>query len=156
VTDSHGVELKSGKHKSNVPRYDQLHPHRYLGTLLYPTPTAALSISMDSPALRPFRRSKSQHSLITGTGPSNSLFGRAFLEYKNLTREELLSNPLASRLKNCNSPATVLVLKEQARALGQPRNSDESSTQLRWLESTVNVLYHLSQGIEDRVGLVIN
>ena len=119
---------------------------------------------MDPQTFAPPRRTRSLLSTVTGTSTSstpkfisfNKLFSNALLDYKKRTKEDLLLHHLASRLKNCDSPDTILpVLEEQTRAPDQPRSSDESPRQLRQLRLTVNVLYHLSQGIADRVDLVI-
>ena len=109
----------------------------------------------------PFRSSRtpSKTQPPTETVPPNfrSLFSDALLDYRKRTGEDLLLHPLASKLKNCDSPGTILpvLLEEQTRALGQPRINDESSTQSQWLRTTVPVLYRLSQGIENTTDLVI-
>ena len=92
----------------------------------------------------------------SATSNFRSLFSQALRDYKRRTGEDLLLHPLASKLKDCHSPDTILpVLEEQTRALDQRRSGDGTSTQFQWLRSTVVVLYHLSKGIEDRADLVV-
>jgi len=79
---------------------------------------------------------------LPSSGSARSSFQSSFFytlrSYKNRTREDLLSDPLAATLQSCySSDAALSVLQEQAQ------------TSLKgWLGSTVDVLYYLSSGFD--------
>ena len=72
------------------------------------------------------------------------MFDNALNVYKERTREDLFTHPLADRLETCDSASSILdVLQEQVQELNQsqPRNK----TWTRWLDPTVNVLHAFSE-----------
>ena len=81
------------------------------------------------------------------------IINNALDKYKKLTKNDLLSHPLASTLQSCNSPSAILaVLHQQLEGLDQSRSSDERLS--RWLDPTINVLNALSSTLAAGVGLV--
>ena len=97
-------------------------------------------------------------SHVNPTAPSASsnfqlIINNALDKYKKLTKNDLLSHPLASTLQSCNSPGAILaVLHQQLEGLDQSRSSDERLS--RWLDPTINVLNALSSTLAAGVGLV--
>ena len=81
------------------------------------------------------------------------IINNALDNYKKLTKNDLLSHPLAAQIQSCNSPTAILaVLHQQLQGLDQSRSSDERWS--RWLDPTINVLYTLSSTLAAGVGLV--
>jgi hypothetical protein len=73
--------------------------------------------------------------------------------YKKRTKKDLLAHPLFTQLRSCDSPSAILaVLQQQLQGSDQSGRSDERWT--RWLDPTVNVLYTLSEALEENVSLV--
>jgi hypothetical protein len=78
------------------------------------------------------------------------IFDNALKTYKKRTKNDLLTHPLADRLKACDSASSILtVLQEQVQELNesQPNNT-------RWLDPTVNVLHAFSETLGEGVGSV--
>ena len=81
------------------------------------------------------------------------MFDNALKVYKERTREDLLTHPLAHRLEFCDSASSVLgVLQEQVQELNQSQRRNETWT--RWLDPTVNVLHAFSETLGRGVTLV--
>ena len=96
------------------------------------------------------------HANLTASSPSLNfqlIINNALDKYKKITKNDLLSHPLASTLQSCNSPSDILtVLHQQVEVLDQSRSSDERLS--RWLDPTINVLYALSSTLAAGVSLV--
>jgi fungal STAND N-terminal Goodbye domain len=81
------------------------------------------------------------------------LINNALKAYEKRTKNDLLSHPLATQLQDCNSPADILaVLHQQIQGPSQSRSTDNRWT--KWLDSTVNILYTLSETLGEGVSLV--
>ncbi len=92
----------------------------------------------------------------TATSSTNfeTIFTAALEAYKNQTKRDIASHPLAAQLKSCDSPGTILaVLRAQVQAFDQSQSADEKL--IKWLDPTVNVLYAFSAILGNGVGLVI-
>jgi hypothetical protein len=78
------------------------------------------------------------------------IFDNALKAYRKRTKNDLLTHPLADRLKACDSPSSILtVLQEQVQELnGSQRNNT------KWLDPTVNVLHAFSSTLGEGVGSV--
>jgi hypothetical protein len=81
------------------------------------------------------------------------ILDNALKEYKERTKNDLLTHPLADRLEVCNSASSILnVLQEQVQELNQSQRRNEKWT--RWLDPTVKVLHGFSVTLEEHVTLV--
>jgi hypothetical protein len=81
------------------------------------------------------------------------IFNNALKAYEKRTKKDLLTHPLAAELRDCNSPRKILaVLHRQAQGLVisiiAPRRL------IKWLDPTVNVLYMLSETLEEGISMV--
>ena len=95
------------------------------------------------------------HPITTASSSSSFhlIFNNALEAYEKRTKKDLLTHPLAAELRDCNSPSKILaVLHRQAQGLNQSLSSDYRWT--RWLDPTVNVLYMLSETLEEGISLV--
>ncbi len=98
--------------------------------------------------------------LMSHTHPASSsstnfqlIFSNALKAYEKLTKNDLLSHPLAVELQACQSPSSILaVLQQRVQELDQSRTNDERLA--KWLEPTINVLYAFSETIGEGVSLV--
>jgi hypothetical protein len=91
------------------------------------------------------------HTRPTST-PSNFqlILDNALKAYKKRTKKDLLTHPLADRLKACDSASSILtLLQEQVQELNE---SQASNT--KWLDPTVNVLLAFSETLGEGVGSV--
>jgi hypothetical protein len=91
------------------------------------------------------------HTHPTST-PSNFqlIFESALEAYRKRTKNDILTHPLADRLKTCNSANSILtVLQELVQELNQSQRSNQ-----RWLDPTVNVLLAFSETLGEGVGSV--
>ncbi|KAH9030412.1 hypothetical protein EDB85DRAFT_1432958 [Lactarius pseudohatsudake] len=81
------------------------------------------------------------------------IFEKALEEYEKKTGEDLTAHPLATEIKACDSPESILaVLQRTANELNQSRSSDERLT--KWLNPTVNILSALSATLGEGAGSV--
>jgi hypothetical protein len=132
-----------------------------LGNVLYAhRPRALCPIPHESPIIisciklptLPFM----SHPNPTASSSSSNfqlIINNALDKYKRLTKNDLLSHPLAAQIQSCDSPTAILsVLHQQLQGLDQSRSSDERWS--RWLDPTINVLYALSSTLAAGVGLV--
>ena len=130
----------------------------YLRPILSPlsskarTPTTTISSTNKHLAL-----SLMSHTHPTAASSSSSnvqlIINNALNKYKKLTKNDLLSHPLAVQLQNCDSPSAIFaILQEQLQGPDQSRSTDERWT--KWLDPTVNVLYAFSSILGAGVGLV--
>jgi hypothetical protein len=91
------------------------------------------------------------HTHPTST-PSNFqlIFDNALKAYKKRTKNDILTHPLADRLKVCDSAdSTLTVLQELVQELNQSQRSNQ-----KWLDPTVNVLLAFSETLRGGVGSV--
>jgi hypothetical protein len=83
----------------------------------------------------------------------NIIFEKALNAYKAKTKKDLITHPLATQLRTCNSPAAILtLLQDQVHQFEQTRSADERLR--RWLNPTINVLYAFSETLSQGVSLV--
>ena len=93
------------------------------------------------------------HPPATSSSNFQLVFDNALKAYRNRTKKDLLSHPLAAQLQECDSPSSIrTVLQRQVQELDQSQTSDERLT--KWLDPTINVLSTLSDTIGGAVGLV--
>ena len=92
------------------------------------------------------------HTYLTSTSSNFQLnFDNALKAYKKRTKNDLLTHPLADRLKACDSANSILtVLQEQV----QEPNDSESRCNNTLLGVIVNVLHALSETLGEGVGSV--
>ncbi|KAI9434725.1 hypothetical protein H4582DRAFT_2060143 [Lactarius indigo] len=96
-------------------------------------------------------------SQISSSIPSSVNFEeifRASLEaYREKTKEDISSHPLAIQLQSCDSPGAIVdLLRAQAQALDKSQSAHEKLT--NWLDPTVKVLCKFSAILGGAVGLV--
>ena len=77
----------------------------------------------------------------------------ALKSYQKQTKKDILTHPLASQLRSCNSTSAILsILQDQLREFDESCSSDEKL--MKWLTPTVNVLCAFSAAVSGGVGLV--
>ncbi|KAI9449035.1 hypothetical protein BJY52DRAFT_1228000 [Lactarius psammicola] len=82
-----------------------------------------------------------------------TIFRSALEAYKQQTKKDIASHPLAVQLQSCDSPSAILaVLRSQVQAFDRSQTADEKLT--KWLDPTVNVLYAFSTTLGNGVGLI--
>ena len=88
------------------------------------------------------------HTDPTSTSPNFQLiFNNALKAYKKHTKNDLLTHPLADRLKTCDSACGILtVLQKQVQEFNESRRSNT-----KWLDPTVNVLLAFSETLGEGV-----
>jgi len=80
------------------------------------------------------------------------ILDRALGEYKKKTRKDLITDPLAVEIIDCDSPDAILaVLRTKADELNQSQSDDRL---IKWLTPTVNVLNALSSTLGQGVGTI--
>jgi hypothetical protein len=91
------------------------------------------------------------HTDPTSTSSNFQLvFNNALKAYKKRTKNNLLTHPLADRLKACDSASSILtVFQDQVREFNESQRSI-----MKWLDPTVNVLHAFSQTLGEGVGSV--
>jgi len=78
------------------------------------------------------------------------IFNSALKAYKKRTKNDLLTHPLADRLKASDSASSILtVLREQVQELNEARRNST-----KWLDPIVNVLNTFSETLGEGVGSV--
>ena len=81
------------------------------------------------------------------------IINNALDTYRERTKKDLLTHPLAARLQACGTPTDILtILREQIHGLDQSQSGAERWS--KWLDPTVNVLFTFSATIGTGVGLV--
>ena len=81
-----------------------------------------------------------------------TIFKAASDAYKDRTKKDIASHPLAAQLQSCDSSSAILaVLRAQVQAVDQSQSADEKWT--KWLDPTVNVLYAFSTTLGNGVGV---
>ncbi|KAH9044885.1 hypothetical protein EDB84DRAFT_805988 [Lactarius hengduanensis] len=82
-----------------------------------------------------------------------TIFTAALKSYKQQTKRDLTSHPLATRLQSCDSPHAILtMLRAQLETSDKSQSANERWT--KWLDPTVNVLYAFSATLGNGVGLI--
>ncbi|KAH9049248.1 hypothetical protein EDB83DRAFT_1404755 [Lactarius deliciosus] len=78
----------------------------------------------------------------------------ALSEYKRTTGNDLLDNWLAKELQGCESVEAVLdIITHQAEAFDKFRGGDKRL--MKWIDSSVNVLYTISATLGEGVGMAL-
>ena len=81
------------------------------------------------------------------------IFDNALKAYKDRTKNDLLTHPLAHQLEPCDSPDSILtILQEQVQEFNQSQRRNETWT--RWLDPTVKVLHAFSETLGKGITLV--
>ncbi|KAI9447180.1 hypothetical protein BJY52DRAFT_1177107 [Lactarius psammicola] len=91
----------------------------------------------------------------TSTSSTNfeTIFTAALKAYKQQTKRDLASHPLATRLQSCDSPCAIIaMLRAQFQTFDRTQIANERWT--KWLDPTVNVLYAFSATLGNGVGLI--
>jgi hypothetical protein len=91
----------------------------------------------------------------TPTSASNfrTIFVAALEKYREKTKTDLLTHPLATQLQSCNSSSDILVvLHDKVNEFDKSRTQNERLS--KWLNPTINVLYAFSATLGGGVGLV--
>ncbi|KAI9430822.1 hypothetical protein H4582DRAFT_1350532 [Lactarius indigo] len=89
----------------------------------------------------------------TSSTAFETIFTAALKSYRQQTKRDLTSHPLATRLQSCDSPSAILsILRGQFQTVDRSRAVNERWT--KWLDPTVNVLYAFSVTIGNGVGLI--
>ncbi|KAH9055830.1 hypothetical protein EDB83DRAFT_2552617 [Lactarius deliciosus] len=90
-------------------------------------------------------------STATSSIDFQTIFTTALEAYKQQTRTDISSHPLAAQLQSCDSPTAILaVLRAQVQAFDQSQSKEWT----KWLDPIVNVLYASSATIGTGVGLI--
>src|SRR6266702_5071837 len=93
-------------------------------------------------------------STATSSKNFETIFTAALKAYKQQTKRDLASHPLATRLQSCDSSRAILaILRAQFQTFDRSQTANERW--IKWLDPTVNVLYAFSTSIGNGVGLVI-
>ena len=92
--------------------------------------------------------------VATTSSPNfTAIFEKALKAYMNKTKQDLITHPLATRLRECDSPAAIVtILQDQIDQFRRSRSRDERLQ--KWLNPTINVLYAFSATLGQGVGLV--
>ena len=92
-------------------------------------------------------------STSTASSRFQAIFDAALKSYQKQTKKDILTHPLASQLRSCNSTSAILsILQDQLREFDESCSSDEKL--MKWLTPTVNVLCAFSAAVSGGVGLV--
>jgi hypothetical protein len=82
-----------------------------------------------------------------------TIFVAALEKYREKTKTDLLTHPLATQLQSCNSSSDILaVLNDKVNEFEQSRNNNERLSS--WLNPTINVIYAFSATLGGGAGLV--
>jgi hypothetical protein len=91
---------------------------------------------------------------ISSTINFQLIFSSALKAYERRTKTDILAHPLASQLRACDSPGSILtVLQDQVDDLAQARGSSDKRL-TKWLNPTINVLLAFSATLGNGVSLV--
>ncbi|KAH9039671.1 hypothetical protein EDB85DRAFT_1887436 [Lactarius pseudohatsudake] len=83
-----------------------------------------------------------------------SILSTALSEFKKKTGKNLLDDALAKELQSCDSVEAVMdIIQGQAEAFDRFRNG--GSKLIKWVQSSVHVLYTISAALGDGVGVVV-
>ncbi len=82
-----------------------------------------------------------------------SILDAALSEYKKKTDNDLVNHWLSKELQSCDSAEAVLdIIRHQAEAFDKFRGGDKKL--MKWIASSVHVLYTISATLGDGIGLV--
>ncbi len=82
-----------------------------------------------------------------------SILDAALCEYKKKTGNDLVNHWLAKELQNCDSAEAVLdIIQHQAEAFDKFRDGDKRL--MKWIGSSVHVLYTISSTLGEGVSMV--
>ncbi|KAH9177263.1 hypothetical protein EDB89DRAFT_1902502 [Lactarius sanguifluus] len=83
-----------------------------------------------------------------------SIISAALSEFKKKTGKDLLNDLLADKLKTCDSVEAVMnIIQGQAEAFDKFQNS--GSKLMKWVRSSVHVLYTIATALGDGVGVAV-
>ena len=88
-----------------------------------------------------------------GSSSYQLIFDAALNSYKEKTKFDLLTHPLAAQIQACNSPDDVLVILQDS-VEESDRLSHTDQRLSHWLNPTINILYAFSATMDGYVGLV--
>lgn len=95
----------------------------------------------------------SQATPTSSSSNFRTIFVAALEKYREKTKTDLLTHPLATQLQSCNSSSDILaVLHDKVKEFEKSRTQNERLS--RWLNPTINVLYAFSATLGGGVGLV--
>ena len=95
----------------------------------------------------------SQVPSIASSTDFETIFKPALVAYKNQTKKDIASHPLATQLQSCDSSSAILsVLRDQLQAFDQTQSVNDKW--IKWLDPTVKVLYAFSATLGNGVGVV--
>jgi hypothetical protein len=77
------------------------------------------------------------------------IFDKALKAYEKRTKKDILTHPLADRLKACDSASSILTVLQ---GLVQELNESQRSN-MKWLDPTVNVLLAFSETLGEGVSV---
>src|ERR1700761_8027130 len=81
------------------------------------------------------------------------IFDAAVKSYQKQTKKDLITHPLASQLRSCDSTAAIItILQDRVQEFDKSCSGDERLT--KWLSPTVNVISAFSATVSGGVGLV--
>ncbi|KAN0130231.1 hypothetical protein V8E53_011988 [Lactarius tabidus] len=91
----------------------------------------------------------------TSTSNFRTIFVAALEKYREKTKTDLLTHPLATQLQSCHSSSDILaVLNDKVDELDKSRRQNERLSS--WLNPTINVLYAFSATLGGGVGLIFS
>ena len=89
----------------------------------------------------------------SSTSNFRTIFVQALEKYREKTKTDLITHPLATQLQSCNSSSDILaILHDKVKEFEKSRTQNERLS--RWLNPTINVLYAFSATLGGGVGLV--
>ena len=89
----------------------------------------------------------------SSTSNFRTIFVQALEKYREKTKTDLITHPLATQLQSCNSSSDILAfLHDKVKEFEKSRTQNEKLS--RWLNPTINVLYAFSATLGGGVGLV--
>ena len=90
-------------------------------------------------------------STSTSSTTFETIITAALKEYKNQTKRDIASHPLATQLQSCDSSSAIIaILRTKAQTVD--KGTDERWT--KWLDPIVNVLFAFSAALGSGVGVV--
>lgn len=82
-----------------------------------------------------------QRPTTAATSRFRAIFDAALMSYKQQTKKDLITHPLAPQLQGCDSTSDIIaILQEQVRHFDSSRSGDERLPVPKWFPLSVNVL----------------
>ena len=79
----------------------------------------------------------------------------ALSEYKTKTKNDLMSDPLAKAVQNCESAEAVQdIIQREAKAFDKFRDGDKGQCLMKWIGPSVDVLFTISGTLGAGVSIV--